>query len=150
MRRFGDTRTVSLMTTSVAIVIGGSRGAGRATALSLASEGYAVAVVYHRDQCAGETTVEEIVAAGGVALAIRADVTDPVDVDRVFAETVETLGRVEVVVHAACVPDALVHAQAALHAARWAGTSEVPGASAFHPDRPMREGPRREWTPESR
>jgi 3-oxoacyl-[acyl-carrier protein] reductase len=85
----------------VAIVIGGSCGAGRAIARTLAGRGYAVIVVYLRDQGAAETAVEEILAAHGTALAVRADVTDALDVERLFDETTAAFGGVDVVVHTA-------------------------------------------------
>jgi NAD(P)-dependent dehydrogenase (short-subunit alcohol dehydrogenase family) len=85
-------------TCAVAIVTGGSRGAGREIARTLASRGYAVVVVYLRDQGAAEAAVEEILAADGTALAVRADLTDELDVERLFAETVAAFGRVDVVV----------------------------------------------------
>jgi 3-oxoacyl-[acyl-carrier protein] reductase len=67
----------------------------------LAGRGYAVAVGYTRDRGAAETIVEEVIATGGCALTIRADVADELDVERLFAETIEAFGDVDVVVHAA-------------------------------------------------
>lgn len=49
----------------VAIVTGGSRGIGRATALKLAEHGLAVVVGYHGNQAAAEEVVTEIVRSGG-------------------------------------------------------------------------------------
>jgi 3-oxoacyl-[acyl-carrier protein] reductase len=88
-------------TDPVAIVTGGSCGAGRVIACALASRGYAVVVVYLRDQGAAEAAVQEILAASGTVLAVRADVTDELDVERLFAETAAAFGGVDVVVHAA-------------------------------------------------
>ena len=51
----------------VALVTGGSRGVGRAIAISLARQGATVAVNYRREVEAAESTVAEIVAAGGTA-----------------------------------------------------------------------------------
>jgi NAD(P)-dependent dehydrogenase (short-subunit alcohol dehydrogenase family) len=85
----------------VVIVTGGSRGAGRRIARDLAGAGHAVVVVYLADQHAAETVVEEALAAGGAALAIRADVTDELDVERLFDETIAAFGRVDLVIHAA-------------------------------------------------
>ena len=76
----------------VAIVTGGSRGVGRATVRSLASRGYAVVVNYLHDQRAAESTVEAILADNGTAVAVRADVADELDVERLFAETIEAFG----------------------------------------------------------
>jgi 3-oxoacyl-[acyl-carrier protein] reductase len=83
----------------VAIVTGGSRGAGRATVRRLVSRGYAVVVDYLHDQRAAESTVEAILAGNGAAVAVRADVADDVDVTRLFDEAIEAFGGVDVVVH---------------------------------------------------
>ncbi|MGO9487894.1 MAG: SDR family oxidoreductase [Solirubrobacteraceae bacterium] len=85
----------------VAIVTGGSRGVGRAVARSLARRRHAVVVNYATDQQAGEDAVEEILEGHGTALAVRADVADQLDVERLFDETNEAFGGVDVVVHGA-------------------------------------------------
>ncbi|MGA5820757.1 3-oxoacyl-ACP reductase FabG [Kitasatospora sp. NPDC094028] len=73
----------------VAVVTGAARGLGAATALRLAEDGYAVAVL-DLDEAAGKDTVDRITAAGGRALAVGADVSDAEQVqaavDRVAAE----------------------------------------------------------------
>ncbi|WP_431677689.1 3-oxoacyl-ACP reductase FabG [Kitasatospora sp. KL5] len=75
--------------TRVAVVTGGARGIGAATALRLAADGYAVAVV-DLEESAGKQTVDAIVAAGGRALAVGADVSNAEQVqaavDRIAAE----------------------------------------------------------------
>ena len=86
---------------AVAIVTGGSWGAGRALASELARRGYAVVVVYLRDQGEAESVVEAVLDGGGSALAVRADLTDELDAERLFAETEAAFGRVDIVVHAA-------------------------------------------------
>jgi 3-oxoacyl-[acyl-carrier protein] reductase len=100
-------------TDAVAIITGGSRGPGRAIARTLAGRGYAVVVVYLRDQGEAEAAVEEILAAGGTALAVRADVTDEVDVERLFDETAAAFKGVDVVVHAARRGASVIDRQAA-------------------------------------
>ena len=85
----------------VAIVTGGSRGVGRATIRLLAARGYAVVVNYLHRQRAAESTVEAILADNGDAVAIRADIADDLDVQRLFAETIAAFGGIDVVVHAA-------------------------------------------------
>ncbi|HVE55044.1 MAG TPA: SDR family oxidoreductase [Ramlibacter sp.] len=82
----------------VAIVTGGSRGIGRAISLRLAADGFAVAVNYAGDEQSANGTVAAITAGGGRAVAIRADVSDPDDVVRLFAQGREAFGRLDVVV----------------------------------------------------
>jgi 3-oxoacyl-[acyl-carrier protein] reductase len=85
----------------VAIVTGGSRGVGGATVRRLAARGYSVVVNYLHDQRAAELTVEAILAGHSDAMAVRADVADDLDVQRLFAETITAFGGVDAVVHAA-------------------------------------------------
>jgi 3-oxoacyl-[acyl-carrier protein] reductase len=89
------------LTSRVAIVTGGSRGVGGATVRRLAACGYAVVVNYLHDQRAAELTVEAILAGQRDAMAVRADVADDLDVQRLFAETIAAFGGVDVVVHTA-------------------------------------------------
>jgi 3-oxoacyl-[acyl-carrier protein] reductase len=83
----------------VAIVTGGSRGAGRATIRVLAAQGYAVVVNYLHDRRAAESAVEAILGGHSEAVTIRADVADELDVQRLFAETIAVFGGVDAVVH---------------------------------------------------
>jgi len=69
----------------IALVTGGSRGIGRATALLLAQEGYTVAVNYHRQMQAAEEVVTEIVTQGGKAFTLQADISDENQVQAMFA-----------------------------------------------------------------
>jgi len=85
----------------VAIVTGGSRGVGRATVRLLAASGYAVVVNYLHRQRAAESTVEAILANNGDAVAVRADIADDLDVQRLFAETIAAFDGIDVVVHTA-------------------------------------------------
>lgn len=85
----------------VAIVTGGSRGIGRAVTRTLAQRGYAVAVHYAENRAAADAAVEDVLAEDGTAVAVRGDVADEMDVERLFAETTEAFGGVDVVVHAA-------------------------------------------------
>jgi NAD(P)-dependent dehydrogenase (short-subunit alcohol dehydrogenase family) len=82
----------------VAIVTGGSYGIGRGVVRALAGAGWAIVVVYLEDQSAAEATVEETFATGGAAVAVRADIGDQLDVERLFDETIAAFGRVDAVV----------------------------------------------------
>jgi 3-oxoacyl-[acyl-carrier protein] reductase len=85
----------------VAVVTGGSRGIGRETARRLAADGIAVVVNYAGNETEADAAVAEIVAAGGQAIAARADVADEHAVEAVFSLAEETYGGVDVVVNAA-------------------------------------------------
>ncbi|GLW09510.1 3-ketoacyl-ACP reductase [Microtetraspora sp. NBRC 13810] len=85
----------------VAIVTGGSRGIGRETARRLAADGQAVVIVYASDDAAAGEAVKELTAAGGTALAVRADVADETAVADLFDTVEREFGGVDVLVHAA-------------------------------------------------
>jgi enoyl-[acyl-carrier protein] reductase III len=82
----------------VALVTGGSRGIGRATALKLAKGGCDVAIVYHNSHEEAEAVCKAIRGMGRRAKAIQADVSDPEIVAEVFAALREDFDRVDVVV----------------------------------------------------
>jgi 3-oxoacyl-[acyl-carrier protein] reductase len=125
---------VARPTDPVAIVTGGSCAPGRAIARTLASRGYSVIVVFLRDPGAAEAAVEQILAANGTALAVRADVTDELDVERLFTETETAFGGVDVVVHAAPRGTSVVDRQAARRLRRGGAIVKVSSSDAFAPD----------------
>jgi 3-oxoacyl-[acyl-carrier protein] reductase len=84
---------------AVAIVTGGSFGIGREVTRRLATWGWAIVVVYLEDQPAAEATVADIIAANGKVVTVRADLTDDLDVQRLFAESSAVFAGVDVVVH---------------------------------------------------
>jgi 3-oxoacyl-[acyl-carrier protein] reductase len=100
--------------TPVAIVTGGSRGIGRAIARKLAIGDYAVVITYLNSPSLADAAVEEILAAKGTAVAICADVADELDVERLFGETIEAFGGVDVVIHVAARGTCIVNQQASL------------------------------------
>jgi 3-oxoacyl-[acyl-carrier protein] reductase len=82
----------------VALVTGASRGIGRSIALELARAGAAIGVNYRADADAAATVVSEIAAAGGRAVALQADVSDP-DAAKQLVEACERdLGELDVLV----------------------------------------------------
>ncbi|ANE43147.1 SDR family oxidoreductase [Deinococcus puniceus] len=83
----------------VVLVTGGSRGIGAATALLAARQGYAVAVNYRQDAAAAQAVVTAIEASGGRAIAIQADVSSEVDVERMFREVARQLGTLTALVN---------------------------------------------------
>ncbi|GAA2666585.1 SDR family oxidoreductase [Actinoplanes palleronii] len=85
----------------VAVVTGASRGIGRAIATSLAAAGQAVVVGYAGNEVAAKQVVDEITAAGGQAVAVRADVADEDAVAALFDTATRTFGGVDVVVNSA-------------------------------------------------
>lgn len=82
-----------------ALVTGASRGIGRAIALALAKEGYAVAVNYAGSREAAEAVRDEITAAGGRAFILQGDVSSAEDVDRIFKTIKEEFGFLDVLVN---------------------------------------------------
>ncbi len=82
-----------------AIVTGSSRGIGRAIASRLARYGFAVVVNYASNASQAEEVVAEIKAAGGEAIAVKADVANASDVEGLFRETLKNFGSIDVVVH---------------------------------------------------
>ena len=82
-----------------ALVTGASRGIGRAIALALAKEGYAVAVNYAGSREAAEAVRDEITAAGGQAFILQGDVSSAEDVERIFKTVKEEFGFLDVLVN---------------------------------------------------
>ncbi|MFC5943613.1 SDR family oxidoreductase [Micromonospora harpali] len=85
----------------VAIVTGGSQGIGRQVAQRLAADGFAVVVNFATGKSAAEQVVAAIVATGGDAVAVPADVADEVAVAELFDVAERTYGGIDVVVHSA-------------------------------------------------
>lgn len=94
----------------IAIVTGASRGIGKAIALGFAREGADVVVAARSDSAPSERlpgsiheTAEEIEKPGGRALAVRCDVTDEASVAAMVEATLETYGRIDVLVNNAAI-----------------------------------------------
>lgn len=83
----------------VALVTGASRGIGAAVAQRLARDGFAVVVNYSGDAKPAEALVAEIAGAGGRAVAIKADVSDPSAVRTMFDRIEAEFGGLDVLVN---------------------------------------------------
>jgi NAD(P)-dependent dehydrogenase (short-subunit alcohol dehydrogenase family) len=86
----------------VALITGGGRGIGRATAERFAVGGYQV-VICARTESAVQQTAQSIIDQGGSALGARCDVSSDQEVSALFATTLEHFGRLDVLVNAAAV-----------------------------------------------
>ncbi|TNI75210.1 3-oxoacyl-ACP reductase family protein [Aeromonas media] len=93
--------TVKPLSGQVAFVQGGSRGIGAAIVKRLAHDGAAVAFTYVSSTNKAEEIVATITAAGGKALAIRADSADEVSLQQAIRQTVTTFGRLDILVNSA-------------------------------------------------
>ncbi|RJS93231.1 SDR family oxidoreductase [Salinisphaera sp. Q1T1-3] len=89
----------------VALVTGASRGIGAATAKRLAADGFAVVVNYAGNREAADAVRSDIEQNGGQALVVQADVSNPSEVKRLFDETIDQFGGVDVLVNCAGVMD---------------------------------------------
>jgi NAD(P)-dependent dehydrogenase (short-subunit alcohol dehydrogenase family) len=89
----------------IALITGASRGIGAATALLAARNGYAVAVNYRANSLAADEVVRRIRAAGGVAMAVQADVAHEDQVLAMFARVDAKLGRLQALVNSAGIVD---------------------------------------------
>jgi 3-oxoacyl-[acyl-carrier protein] reductase len=99
----------------VAIVTGGASGTGREVARALTGWGWAIVIVYLEHQRRAEATVEEILAAGGNVVAVRADPADDLDVERLFDESIAAFAGIDVVVHTTTCRASLLYQSAARH-----------------------------------
>ena len=83
----------------VALVTGASRGIGKACAIRLAKDGYAVVINYSHSEEQAQKVLDEIVAAGGTAITYKADVSDLNQVKQMVKDVSKELGGIDVLVN---------------------------------------------------
>jgi 3-oxoacyl-[acyl-carrier protein] reductase len=88
-------------TKKTAVVIGATGGIGRAIALRLAKDGFSITAGYAGNAAKAEELVAAIKSTGEAAIAVKADVTNASEVEQLFKATLDTFGRIDVVVHTA-------------------------------------------------
>src|SRR5258706_1753781 len=87
------------LTGKVAIVTGASKGIGAGIAKGLADAGAAVVVNYSSSKEGADRVVAEITSNGGTAISVQGDVSKAGDVQRLFQETNEAFGSLDVLVN---------------------------------------------------
>src|SRR5947208_3808808 len=94
-----STNIAKKLTGKVALVTGGSRSIGAAIAKRLAADGASVALTYSASPGKADEVVRSIEAAGGKALAIKADAADTEAVRLAVAKTIGTFGGIDILVN---------------------------------------------------
>ena len=125
-------RTMNL-TDKTALVTGGTRGIGAATAIALAREGAHVAINGRHDDTEAQTTRQAILALGRRCELLLTDCARPDEATRCVRETVERLGGVDVVVH--CAGGAVNGGLFDLTPEAWLGAFDVHVHAVFSPCR---------------
>lgn len=120
------------LTGRVALVTGADSGIGRAVALAFAREGADVAIAYLSEHEDAKETERVVRAAGRRALLLPGDLADPAVCARIVDETVETLGRLDVVVNNAAFQGKAVDAFEDIDAERVERTFRVNVMAMFH------------------
>lgn len=83
----------------VAVVTGASKGIGASIAVHLAAEGASVVVNYASSKQGADRVVAEITGKGGKAVAIQADVSQPVEIERLFNGAKQAFGKIDILVN---------------------------------------------------
>lgn len=123
------------MSEKLALVTGGSRGIGKATALKLAACGYDVVINYAGNVDAANQTVEEIKALGVQGEAFKFDVSNQAEVDENIAKIVEKYGRIDVLVNNAGITrdDLFIR----MNEEKWSAVINTNLNSAFYVSKPV-------------
>lgn len=87
-----------LMNNRVVLITGASRGIGAATAKLFARHGAAIGVNYYSSEAAAQQVVDEIRASGGKALAVKADVREPQQVETMVQQVVNEFGTIDTLI----------------------------------------------------
>ena len=90
---------MSQLSDKIAVVTGGSRGIGRAIALELGKRGAHVVVNYNSNADAAQAVVDEIIAKGGSASHIQADVSDEAQAQKLIKDTTTAHGKIDILVN---------------------------------------------------
>lgn len=93
------------LSSKVAVVTGASKGIGAAIARHLAAAGASVVVNYSSSKADADKVVAGIIATGGRALAVHANVSQKADIERLFNETEAAFGKIDILVNNAGVFD---------------------------------------------
>ncbi len=83
----------------VAIVTGASKGIGAGIAMRLAADGAQVVVNYSRSAADADVVVQQIISAGGQAVAVKADLSQPAQIGPLVDAALEAFGRVDILVN---------------------------------------------------
>lgn len=87
-----------LMNNRVVLITGASRGIGAATAKLFARHGAAIGVNYYSSEAAAQRVVDEITSSGGKALAVKADVREPQQVEAMVQQVVDKFGTIDTLI----------------------------------------------------
>jgi 3-oxoacyl-[acyl-carrier protein] reductase len=94
-----STNNIQKLAGKVAVVTGASKGIGASIAKHLAAAGASVVVNYSSSAKEAQRVVAEIASQGGKAVAVQANVSNKSDIDRLFAETKKTFGKLDILVN---------------------------------------------------
>lgn len=88
-----------LLNSKVAIITGASRGIGATVAARLANLGAFVVINYNSNKEEADIVVKNIIVNGGKAIAIQADISKVLDIEKLFEETITKCGRVDILIN---------------------------------------------------